>query len=39
LANDYFVVHASRPPTKASIALAEQLAPRCGLCRGVVEAA
>jgi hypothetical protein len=39
VANDYFLVHSSGPPTKASIAIAEQLAPRCGSCRGVVEAA
>ena len=39
LANDYFLMHASRPPTEASIEMAEQAAPRCGSCRGVVEAA
>jgi hypothetical protein len=39
VANDYFVVHSSRPPTKAPIELAEQPAPRCGSCRGVVESA
>jgi hypothetical protein len=39
LANDYFPVGWSRPPTEASIEMAEQPAPRCGSCRGVVEAA
>ena len=39
VANDYFLMHSSRPPTEASIEMAEQLAPRCGSCRGVVEAA
>jgi hypothetical protein len=39
VANDYFLVGSSRPLTEASIELAEQLAPRCGSCRGVVEAA
>jgi hypothetical protein len=39
VANDYFLMHSSRPPTKASIEMREQLAPRCGSCRGVVEAA
>jgi hypothetical protein len=39
VANDYFLVHSSGPLTKASIEMAEQLAPRCGSCRGVVEAA
>jgi hypothetical protein len=34
VANDYFPVHSSGPPTEASIEMAEQLAPR-----GVVEAA
>jgi hypothetical protein len=38
-ANDYLLVHSFRPPTKASIEMAEQLAPRRGSCRGVVEAA
>jgi hypothetical protein len=39
LANDYFLVGSSRPPTEASIEMAEQLALRCGSWRGVVEAA
>jgi hypothetical protein len=39
VANDYFLMHSSRPPTEASIELAEQLAPRCGSGHGVVEAA
>ena len=39
VANDYFLMHSSRPPTEASIEMAEQLAPRCGSWRGVVEAA
>ena len=39
VANDYFLMHSSRLPTEASIEMAEQLAPRCGSCRGVVEAA
>jgi hypothetical protein len=39
VANDYFLMHSSRPPTEASIEMAEQLAPRCGLCRDVVAAA
>ena len=39
VANDYFPVGWSRPPTEASIELAEQLALRCGSWRGVVEAA
>jgi hypothetical protein len=39
VANDYFLMHSSRPPTEASIEMAEQLAPSCGPCRGVIEAA
>jgi hypothetical protein len=39
LANDYFLMHSSRPPTEDSIEMAEQLALRCGSWRGVVEAA
>jgi len=39
VANDYFLMHSSRPPTEASIEMREQLAPRCGSGRGVVEAA
>ena len=38
VANDYFLVHASRPPTDVSIELVEQLAPSGGACRGVVGA-
>jgi hypothetical protein len=39
VANDYLLVDSSRPLAEASIEMAEQLAPRCGSCRGVVEAA
>jgi hypothetical protein len=39
VANDSFLVDSSRPPTEALIEMAERLAPRCGSCRGVVEAA
>jgi hypothetical protein len=39
VANDYFLMHSSRPPVETSIEMAEQLAPRRGSCHGVVAAA
>jgi hypothetical protein len=39
VANDYFLVHASRPPTEASIEMAEPLAPNRGARHGAVPAA
>jgi hypothetical protein len=39
VANDYFLVHASRPVIEALIRTAGRLAPSGGSCRSVVEAA
>ena len=39
VANDCFLVHASRPSSEASIEMAERLAPSGGACRGAVAAA
>jgi hypothetical protein len=39
VANDYFLVDASRPLIEALIRTAGRLAPSGGSCRGVVEAA
>jgi hypothetical protein len=39
VANDYFLVHASRPPTEASIEMAEPLAPDRGARHGAVQPA
>jgi hypothetical protein len=37
--NDYFLVHAPRPPIETSIETAEQLVPNRGSYRSVMEAA
>jgi hypothetical protein len=39
VANDYFLVHASRPVIEALIRTAGRLAPSGGACCGVMEAA
>jgi hypothetical protein len=39
VANDYFLVHASRPVVEALIRMAGRLARSGGSCRSVVEAA
>jgi hypothetical protein len=39
VANDYFLVHASRPVIEALIRTAGRLAPSGGSCRSLVQAA